>query len=234
MNIKSISTVRILSVKEFFELSYWKIIKIFDKKLNNSHYKYFYTTYFSLPEVFYNNKIILDIGCGPRGSLEWADRAKKRMGLDPLADKYLNMGAKEHKMTYVKGYVENLPFHNNYFDIISSFNSLDHVGNIKAACDEIKRTLKDGGIFLLIVDIHNLPTLTEPQTIRWTFIKDYFSDFEIINEKHLERVIRNRIYSNLRINKKIENNNKLKGVLTVKLKKHCLTLAKSKREGSLK
>ncbi|MFA5245293.1 MAG: class I SAM-dependent methyltransferase [Pedobacter sp.] len=209
----------LLSFKEIFELGYWKIVKLFSENLNkNSHYKYFYTSYFSIPEEFYSGKSILDIGCGPRGSLEWADGAKERIGLDPLADQYLKMGAKNHKMTYVKAYVENIPFPDKYFDVICSFNSLDHVNDIKAACEEIKRTLKENGLFLLLVDIHTLPTLTEPQTMNWDFIRDYFPDFEILEEKHLERTKTYRMYTNVKNNKPVSNG-ATRGVLIAKLKK---------------
>lgn len=219
MNSKSNANSIHFSFKEFFELSYWKIVKLFSKKLNdNSHYKYFYTNNFSIPAEFYNDKIILDIGCGPRGSLEWADMAKERVGIDPLADKYVKMGAKDHKMTYIKAYVEDLPFPDNYFDIICSFNSLDHVNNIESACKEIKRTLKDNGLFLLLVDIHTMPTLTEPQTMNWNFVQDYFPEFEILEEKHLERTKTYRIYTNVR-NSKLADDRSTRGVLTAKLKK---------------
>lgn len=209
-----------LSFKEIFELSYWKIVKLLSKKkLNeNSHYKYFYTSNFSIPEEYYNDKTILDIGCGPRGSLEWAEGARERVGLDPLADQYIKMGAKNHKMTYVKAYVENIPFPDNYFDIICSFNSLDHVDDIQVACNEIKRTLKKNGLFLLMVDIHTLPTLTEPQTMNWNFVSDYFPEFEILEENHLERTKTYRIYTNVRNNKPVTPG-AATGVLTAKLKK---------------
>ena len=94
-NIRSI-------IKFFFELYYWKFRRMIEGKLNNSHYKFFYTTYFSISDNFYRNKVILDIGCGPRGSLEWAHMTKKRIGIDPLADKYLKLGANQHKMHYIK------------------------------------------------------------------------------------------------------------------------------------
>lgn len=219
MNPKSALNIDFLSFKEFFELSYWKMVKLLSKNLNNnSHYKYFYTTNFSLSDEFYAGKTILDIGCGPRGTLEWANMAKERIGIDPLIDQYLKMGAKNHKMTYVKAYVENLPFSDNYFDIICSFNSLDHVENMEVACKEIKRTLKNNGLFLLMVDIHTKPTLTEPQTMNWNFVKDYFPEFEILDEKHLERTKTYKIYTNVRNSKLIENNS-IRGVLTAKLKK---------------
>ena len=208
-----------LSFKEFFELGYWKIVKLLSKNLNNnSHDKYFYTSNFALSEEFYKDKIILDIGCGPRGSLEWAAMAKERIGLDPLAEQYIKMGAKDHKMTYIKAYVENIPFPDNYFDVICSFNSLDHVDNIASACNEIKRTLKNNGLFLLMVDIHTKPTLTEPQTMNWNFINEHFPEFEIIEEKHLERTETYKIYTNVRNSKPVDDSSK-KGVLTAKLKK---------------
>jgi len=54
--------------------------------------------------------VALDIGCGPRGSLEWADMTKERYGLDPLANEYLKLGADKHKMKYVASGAEKIPF----------------------------------------------------------------------------------------------------------------------------
>src|SRR5687767_10314946 len=41
-------------------------------RLLNTHYEPFYTTVFGLTHADYAGKAVLDIGCGPRGSLEWA------------------------------------------------------------------------------------------------------------------------------------------------------------------
>jgi ubiquinone/menaquinone biosynthesis C-methylase UbiE len=206
------------SVKEFCELTYWKLKHLSQSVFENAHYQYFYTTYFSLSNNYYGDKTILDIGCGPRGSLEWANMAKERIGVDPLADKYLKMGAVRHKMTYIKAYVEQLPFPDNYFDVVCAFNSLDHIENISLAASEIRRVLKPGGLFLLIVDIHCLKTFTEPQTFNWNILNDYFADFEVIEERHLQRINKSGIYSNLRLNKPVSEH-AVNGVLTAKLLK---------------
>lgn len=174
--------------KEASELQYWKGRKEEEKELGNTHYKFFYTTHFSLADDFFNNKKILDIGCGPRGSLEWADMARERIGLDPLADEYLALGADQHKMQYVKGYSEKLPFADEYFDVVCSFNNIDHVENLHKSCDEIERVLKSGGLLLLLVDVHEKPTKTEPQTISWDFIKTHFSGFKVVSEEHYEKL----------------------------------------------
>jgi ubiquinone/menaquinone biosynthesis C-methylase UbiE len=149
-------------VKSIKELNYWK--RRAKKGFIYRDFKYFCTTCFNLKEDFYNNKKLLDIGCGSRGSLEWADMCNERIGLDPLADPYQLLGANKHKMRYVNGQAENIPFPNEFFDIVFSFNSLDHVDNLSKSINEIIRVLKKGGLFLLIVDVNHEPTVNEPIT----------------------------------------------------------------------
>lgn len=205
--------------KEAFELAYWKMTKRRDKLFGNEHYQYFYTDYFQLDSEYYKGKNILDIGCGPRGSLEWAESAKERIGLDPLAEAYMSLGAANHKMTYVSDYVENMPFGNDYFDVICSFNSLDHVGDLKESCKQIERVLKPGGLFLLIVDIHKYPTPTEPQQLPWNFIESYFPTFLVLDKKRLKRKGAGKIYSNLKRADLKADDEFGNGILTVKLQK---------------
>ncbi|MBD3750696.1 MAG: class I SAM-dependent methyltransferase [Sphingobacteriales bacterium] len=206
-------------IKSVAELFYWKFKKLTEKDLTNWHYKYFYTTNFDLSDSFYEDKVILDIGCGPRGSLEWADMTKERYGIDPLIHKYQNLGLDKHKMKYVQGYSENLPFDDHYFDVICSFNSIDHVDDIRLTSEEIKRTLKKGGLFLLMVDIHQSPTITEPQTLKWDFLKEYFPEFTVLEERHLHQVKKRALYSNVRKNDVVSNESAKYGVLVAKLKK---------------
>jgi len=201
------------------EISYWRFKKIREGKLTNHHYKHFYTDYFSLDDDFYTDKSILDIGCGPRGSLEWAKMASERIGLDPLADKYLRLGAKEHNMTYIKAASENIPFPNEYFDVVCSFNSLDHVEDVVKSTEEIKRVLKIGGVFLLIVDIHNYPTPTEPQAFKWDFLDEHFSGFKILQQHNLKANKAGRIYTNARNQIKADINKEANGLLVAKLMK---------------
>ena len=80
-------------VKKYCELKYWKQRQREEGSLKHDHYQQFYTTAFGLSREFYTGKRILDIGCGPRGSLEWSQGAAERIGLDPLADEYLKLGA---------------------------------------------------------------------------------------------------------------------------------------------
>ena len=48
-----------------------------------------------------------------------------------------------------KGVVEELPFEDNSFDIVISFNALDHTINPEESSEETYRVLRDNGEFLL-------------------------------------------------------------------------------------
>ncbi len=173
--------------KEFNELKYWKERKAKEEVLRHDHYEAFYTTHFGLEPSFYDGKKILDIGCGPRGSLEWADGAAERCGLDPLADDYAKLGADRHKMTYVAAGSEAMPFENNRFDVVCSFNSLDHVADLGATVTEIKRVLKPGGLFLLLTDVNHDPTPYEPQSFSWDIVEAFRPELEPLDVAHYEK-----------------------------------------------
>src|SRR5512145_2406788 len=138
--------------KERHELACWrKKLRQESGQLSHRHYERFYTTFFGIEREFYAGKRIVDIGCGPRGSLEWADMAAERVGLDPLVSAYRALGIDRHRMAYVNAPAERIPFPDAYFDVVTSFNSLDHVDDLGQAIREIKRVAKPGGLFLLIV-----------------------------------------------------------------------------------
>ena len=131
----------------------------------------FFCEQFGLDPSFYEGKRILDVGCGPRGSLEWADMAADRVGLDPLATSYRELGIDRHAMTYVTAPAERMPFPDRHFDVVSSFNSLDHVDDAEKAVGEITRVARPGGSWLIAVEADAPPTATEPQTIPWDFLE---------------------------------------------------------------
>jgi SAM-dependent methyltransferase len=132
-----------------------------------------YTEQFGLTKDFYAGKRVLDIGCGPRGSLEWASGALERVGLDPLVKQYRQLGIDKHRMSYVAAGAEEIPFPDEYFDIVTVFNALDHVDDVAAAIREMTRVAKDGATCLIIVEVNHEPTPTEPQQLGWDLLSQF-------------------------------------------------------------
>jgi SAM-dependent methyltransferase len=172
--------------KQYRELVFWKDRAAHEPVLVNDHYAFFYTTCFGLDEAFYRGKRIMDIGCGPRGSLEWAGMAAERVGLDPLANEYLKLGAARHAMKYVAAPAEEMPFADGYFDVVCSFNSLDHVDDLVRTIAEIKRVVKPGGLFLLIVEANHPAMVTEPVTFGWGDTALFEDAFRIESSRRCE------------------------------------------------
>ena len=118
--------------------------------------------------AFFEDKICLDIGCGPKGSLTWLTNARYAIGLDPLVESYTEFGIRHHSMLYLKARVEEIPLPSAYVDVVFSMNSLDHVDDLQSACREIRRVLKPGGHFIGSLNLEEPPTSTEP----WTLSED--------------------------------------------------------------
>jgi SAM-dependent methyltransferase len=151
--------------KMHHELRYWSEKKKEEGVLTHNAYEYFYTTHFGLSASYYEDKVILDIGCGPRGSLVWASMASRRIGLDPLAREYLRLGARHHQMEYLDASSEAMPLKDAECDVVSSFNSLDHVKDVYQTLREVKRVTRPGGLFLLLVEVNHPPTVCEPHQL---------------------------------------------------------------------
>lgn len=169
------------------EIEYWRRIKEQEGVLSNRHYRYFYTDHFGLSYEFYKDKQVLDIGCGPRGSLEWAQHTRERVGLDPLADEYLTLGATDHDMQYCSAGSESIPYPDHHFDVVTSFNSLDHVDDLEQTINEIKRVTRPGGLFLLLSDVNHQPTPCEPICFSWDVVKRFEPEFAVEKVDHFEK-----------------------------------------------
>ncbi len=189
--------------------------------LRHDHYERFHTTHFGLDHAFYAGKKLLDIGCGPRGSLEWADMASQRVGLDPIVDSYRKLGIDQHAMEYVHAPAEKIPFDDGHFDVVMSFNSLDHVDDLDQAIKEIARVVAPGGLFLLITDVDHKATITEPLEFSFDVLDKFLPFFEAIEVKHFEERNRLGIYQSLAEEIVYDHDDKTEreGILTAKLQR---------------
>jgi len=105
---------------------------------------------FDLNYDFFKDKSVLEIGCGPHGIFYQLDNVKSRVGLEPMD--LDDLVQEDWKKSLVKnGVAEKIPFENNSFDVVISFNNLDHCDNPGIVIEEIHRVLRYEGDFLLWV-----------------------------------------------------------------------------------
>ena len=100
---------------------------------------------------------ILDAGCaGTNLPIELANRGHEVYGIDAIP--YHN----QQNFTFVQGNLDHLPFDNDFFDIVTTVSTIEHVGlgrygdpispdGDKKAMEEIKRVVKPGGKIIITI-----------------------------------------------------------------------------------
>jgi len=139
------------SVELAFQVEWTKDFK--DNKIKVLEYwmKYRYLNKINKICNIQNNHKVLDVGCGISTILHFIKG--ERYGIDPLADEYQKIYKYPGEINVQKGFSENLPFVDEYFDYVFCSNALDHVLHPSRALDEIRRTLKPNGYFVLTIEI---------------------------------------------------------------------------------
>ncbi|MFO7953113.1 MAG: class I SAM-dependent methyltransferase [Bacillota bacterium] len=127
------------------------------QEMNENHYK---LTSWGLEQIkTAKNSTILDIGCG--GGLTVARLAEmalngKVYGIDYSADcvtwskQYNEQLIAEDRVEIIHSGVENMPFEDNWFDLVLAVETIYFWPNIVRCFEEVKRVLKPGGRFLII------------------------------------------------------------------------------------
>jgi ubiquinone/menaquinone biosynthesis C-methylase UbiE len=104
--------------------------------------------------------------------------AAERVGLDPLADAYRELGTARHAMSYVSAPAEKMPFDDARFDVITCMNALDHIDDVADVIDELTRVAADGSSLLLMVETGHEATSTEPHELSWDIV-ERFVDWDV-------------------------------------------------------
>lgn len=96
---------------------------------------------------------VLDLGCGTGASTEEVVGEDREVhGLD-LSPKQVGMTRRKPALSeasFVVGDAMNLPYRDEYFDVVSSVGSLQHVPDVRAAMAEANRVTKPGGQLFIV------------------------------------------------------------------------------------
>ena len=126
-------------------------------------------------DQFLSGKIVADFGCGPRGSLRWAKSAAVRIGIDVLADVYVDEFIElphQHGMVYLKSTEKVVPLPDNFVDVMYSLNAIDHVDDFEQMCDEVIRVLKPKGELICSFNMEEPPSVCEPNQLSEKLVKE--------------------------------------------------------------
>jgi len=100
------------------------------------------------------DKIILDAACGTGyGSkiLKEQGKAKKVIGLDNdfVSVKYAESKYSSYDITFINASITKLPFSNKTFDVVVSFETIEHIAQENEMLNEIIRVLKNNGKLII-------------------------------------------------------------------------------------
>jgi 2-polyprenyl-3-methyl-5-hydroxy-6-metoxy-1,4-benzoquinol methylase len=107
---------------------------------------------FALHLVDFSEKTVLDIACGEGyGTDILASQAEKVYGVDisKEAIKYAKTSYKSDKLKFLLGDVIRIPFSDNSFDIVVSFETIEHHNMHDEMIKDIKRVLKKNGALII-------------------------------------------------------------------------------------
>jgi trans-aconitate methyltransferase len=136
------------------------------------------------------NSIAVDVGCGPHCGVFNSLSFAKMIAVDPLWDLY-----KKNKVAILKEEVQTIcsdaqSFQlNSKADLIFSFNSLDHSGNLQKSIDNIMGNLKLNGSFLMHLHMRTEAQLNagHKMLIKEAEIDSILSNYSIVS-KRIEEV----------------------------------------------
>ncbi|MEW6188005.1 MAG: class I SAM-dependent methyltransferase [Thermodesulfobacteriota bacterium] len=127
-------------------------------------------------------KTILEIGVGGEGGLVYSLKKENQvLGIDVSPSAKRNSERLGVKVDIINVDTQGIPFAEETFDVIFAFEVFEHFANPQFALEEIRRVLKENGLFLLSIPnpfIHHWPRLFYPTL----FEEKAFREFLMVND----------------------------------------------------
>ena len=108
--------------------------------------------YVAFMHPFCTHKIVLDAACGTGYGtqiLSWAADSAFGIDIEPSAIEYAEEMYATDRTTFVIGDVTKMPFPDKMFDVVVSFETIEHLKEPEKFVDEAWRVLADDGVFIV-------------------------------------------------------------------------------------
>ncbi len=153
---------------------------------------------------FVKDKLVVDIGCGARSGPYMLSKVASKVVAIDISQEAIIYNAKKwprNNLLYIAADAKSLPFKDNFFDCVLSFEVIEHIDDYDSYLNETKRILKAGRVF--IISTPNRPIasprgiLSNPDHIREfdseefkNILRRHFSNFILYGQKPLIKVIK--------------------------------------------
>lgn len=135
-----------------------------------------------------NQKNVLDVACGcGYGTSLLAEKAASVIGvdLDPVTIKYANKYFNAPNIKYLCSNLVNFDTKNK-FDVITSFETIEHIKEEKAYLNKIKELLREDGIFIVSTPV--APNNGQSKINKWHINEFTETRFTEVLEEHFSSV----------------------------------------------
>ena len=168
-----------------------------------------HTSRYAFATKYIQGKTVLDIACGTGyGSriLKTQGNAQKVIGIDisPEAVAFARSRYKLDSIEFMIGSITDISLQSNCFDVVVSFETIEHVNEQEKALLELIRVLKNGGVLIISTPNRKLSSpgksiLAHPDNpfhlIEYTkeefisFLSDYTKVIEIYGQRRINRLL---------------------------------------------
>jgi ubiquinone/menaquinone biosynthesis C-methylase UbiE len=144
-----------------------------------NHYMEFPAMKKLFPDVNYENKKVLDLGCGfGRYSKHFISKGAKVWGIDASKELIKTAQAENPEAEFTCGNISNLTYSDSYFDFVVSGLVLDYISkkDLQKTLDGVYRVLKKNGSFIFSYPNPITFSSNKKQKDGSYLIQDYFKE----------------------------------------------------------
>lgn len=140
-----------------------------------------------IPAALTQDKIVLDVACGSGYGVNiLAKKAKKVCGLDnsPEAIDYARDNYLSDNVELSVGDATSFPYDDDFFDVVTSFETIEHLADYRSFLGEVKRVLKNNGLLFISTPVRNEDNLKNKFHVH-EFAEE---EFKIVLKKYYRNV----------------------------------------------